>query len=153
MIINLKFSLYERNERRRQQFLDKKLLPSYRTEKHDIANMSSEVSAKEPEPTKQTENVLAENGCQCAICEYKAENVYGLNIHMRKKHKNIEQLDGNSEERSVDGSNDTFKAKDADEDKAKLSKKKKIAGSHPCGVCDFCGKRVWNVIEHTRMMH
>ena len=65
---------------------------------------------------------------QCEFCAFKAETEGGLCVHMGRKHKHIEQLDG--------GALPTMSVP-----------------SHNCNFCNFRAQTVREVIMHSRKVH
>ena len=96
-----------RQERRRQESISKKTtLNSDSTEK--VPSSMTEKS-NETNYEKQTEKQSAENessSLSCDICDFSANSKIGLNLHMKKKHVNIDQLDGNTSLNSSENENE-----------------------------------------------
>ena len=70
----------------------------------DADTNNANISAVTESPEKVDENVNYENEqtFECEICEFRSIRENGLEIHMGRVHKNIEQIDGHMEENEDD---------------------------------------------------
>ena len=60
---------------------------------NDVAEEATDILPSE----KENEAVQVSEFYECSLCDFKSNWDNGLNIHMARKHAEIEQLDGNSE--------------------------------------------------------
>ena len=69
-----------------------------------VAEQANRNNDKEDNVAEDNEKVADEASLEfpCEICDFKSNRESGLNVHMSRKHKTLEQIDGHSEYNDID---------------------------------------------------
>ena len=113
-----------------------------------------------------------EDSTLCQLCDFKSKSEKGLEIHMGRKHANIEQLDGNmSFEKSSDEKDDSkcdfcdyrvhnhnvlerhIRYDHEEEDHAYVLKRKREKDPFYCRICDRTMKNKSSFEFHMKLPH
>ena len=98
-------SYYRRQERRKAAWTKAAEEPGQTQTNSDVTAAAAEEEAEEVTATSVVE-VIESKVDNCELCDFKTDRKNGLEIHMRKKHAVLEQLDGNNSSESDDNTED-----------------------------------------------